>query len=98
VKTPDPVAVLGQRVLFLAGIVEVAVLCNWSLKDIHKLKCHAHDRLVDIDNLRYDLIEASEEAEDSEQGEERANYMWYALMEQLRKDLSLILGVKIKYI
>ena len=97
-KTPDPVAVLGQRVLFLAGIVEVAVLCNWGLADIYKLRCHAHDRLIEIDNLRYDLIDASEEIEDDTSGEERANYVWHALMEQLRKDLSLILGVKIKYI
>ena len=96
-ESPNPVAVLEQRVTFLASIVEVAQLCNWSSKDIQRLKNHVHEQLVAIDNTRYDLIEAGEEVND-EYNEERANFMWHALMEQLRKDLSLILGVKIKYI
>ncbi len=96
-ESPNPVAVLEQRVTFLASIVEVAQLCNWSLKDIQRLKNHVHDQLIAIDNARYTLIEAGED-EDDDYSEERANFMWHALMEQLRKDLSLILGVKIKYV
>ena len=96
-ESPNPVAVLEQRVTFLASIVEVAQLCNWSLKDIQRLKDHVHEQLVAIDNTRYTLIEAGE-IEGDEYNEERANFMWHALMEQLRKDLSLILGVKIKYV
>jgi len=98
VETPDPVAVLEQRVMFLASIVDVAQLCNWSIKDIQVLKNHVHDYLIDIDNIRYDLIEQGEEAEDDVYSEEKANYVWHHLMEQLRRDLSLILGVKIKYV
>ncbi len=96
-ETPNPVAVLEQRVLFLASIVEVAQLCNWTENEIQRLKNHVNDQLITIDNTRYDLIETADD-EDDEYGEERANYVWHALMEQLRKDLSMILGVKIKYI
>lgn len=97
-ETPNPVAVLEQRIEFLIGVIEVAQLCNWSSKDIQELKEHTFDRLVEIDNIRYDLIMWGEEVANNEYSEERANYMWNVLMEQLRKDLSLILGVKIKYV
>ena len=96
-ESPNPVAVLEQRITFLASIIEVAQLCNWTSKDIQTLKNHVNDQLIAIDNTRYDLLESSE-AEDDDYGEERANFLWHALMEQLRKDLSLILGVKIKYV
>jgi hypothetical protein len=98
VETPDPVTTLEQRVTFLASIVEVAQLCNWSTKDIQALKNRVHVWLIEIDNIRYDLIEEGEEVGDEVHSEEKANYVWNSLMEQLRKDLSLILGVKIKYI
>lgn len=98
-EAPNPVAVLAQRVVFLNSIVEVAQLCNWSSKDIQTLRDHVHDRLIEIDNIRYDLIEWGDNSEDDEEFTElKANYVWYALMEQLRKDLSLILGVKVKYV
>ena len=96
-ETPNPVAVLEQRIMFLASIVQVALLCNWSEKDIQRLREHVNDRLIAIDNLRYDLIEQGEE-ESEEYSEETANFLWHTFMEQLRKDLSLILGVKIKYV
>lgn len=96
-ETPNPIAVLEQRIIFLTSIVEVAQLCNWTKNDIQKLKEHVNEQLISIDNVRYDLIEKGEEVED-EYSEERADFMWHALMEQLRKDLSLILGVKIKYV
>jgi len=98
VETPNPVAVLEQRILFLKSIVEVALLCNWTKNEIQRLRNHVNDQLIAIDNTRYDLIEAGEEEEGDDFSEETANYVWHALMEQLRKDLSLILGVKIKYI
>lgn len=96
-ESPNPVAVLEQRITFLASIIEVAQLCNWMPKDVQTLKNHVNDQLIVIDNTRYDLLESSE-AEDDEYGQERADFLWHALMEQLRKDLSLILGVKIKYV
>ncbi len=96
-EAPNPIAVLEQRIVFLTSIIEVAQLCNWTKNDIQKLKERVNEQLISIDNVRYDLIEMGEEAED-DYSEERANFMWHALMEQLRKDLSLILGVKIKYI
>ncbi len=96
-EAPNPVAVLEQRITFLASIIEVAQLCNWMPKDVQALKNHVNDQLISIDNTRYDLLESSE-AEDDEYGEERADLLWHSLMEQLRKDLSLILGVKIKYV
>jgi len=97
VEAPNPVAVLEQRITFLASIIQVAQLCNWTSKDIQTLKNHVNDQLIAIDNTRYDMIESSE-TENDEYSEERANFLWHALMEQLRKDLSLILGVKIKYV
>ena len=96
-EAPNPVAVLEQRITFLASIIQVAQLCNWTSKDIQTLKNHVNDQLIAIDNTRYDMIESSE-TENDEYSEERANFLWHALMEQLRKDLSLILGVKIKYV
>ena len=96
-EAPNPVVVLEQRAIFLASIVEVARLCNWSSKDIQRLKNRVHGRLINIDNGRYDLIERAEE-EGDEYGEEGADALWHAAMEVLRKDLSLVLGVKIKYI
>ena len=49
-----------------------------------------------LEDLKVKYASAEEDGDDY--GEERANYVWHALMEQLRKDLSLILGVKIKYV
>jgi len=97
VETPNPVAVLEQRAVFLKSIEDVAGLCNWNKKDIRTLKQNIHERLIGIDNIRFDLIEWGIE-ENETHGEERANYVWQSLMEQLRKDLSLILGVKVRYI
>ena len=97
-ETPNPVAVLEQRIIFLTSIVEVAQACNWSVKDIQVLKEYVHGYLIDIDNIRYDLMEEPEETEEEAHSEEKANYVWHVLMEQLRTELSLILGVKIKYI
>ena len=96
-EAPNPVAVLEQRITFLASIVQVANQCNWASKDIQMLKNYINDQLIAIDNTRYDMIESSE-TEGGDYSEEKANFLWHALMEQLRKDLSLILGVKIKYV
>ena len=88
---PDPVATLEQRVIFLASVVEVAQLCNWRQVDILRLKEHVHGRLVDMDNLRYDIMEETEDYD-------LAIEVWDSYAEQLRKSLSLILGIKIKYV
>jgi hypothetical protein len=90
-EAPNPVAALEQRAVFLASVEEVAQLCNWSVSDISRLKAHVHNRLIEMDNLRYDVMEETEDYE-------LAAEIWHSYAELLRKSLSLILGIKIKYV
>ena len=90
-ESPNPVAALEQRAVFLASVVEVARLCNWSDLEASKLKEHIHGCLIEMDNIRYDIVEETQDCE-------LAGEMWRCYAESLRKSLSLILGIKIKYV
>lgn len=87
----NPVKQLQQRADFLEGILEVAKLCNWSDKEMEDLQDQLLEELAYIDNLMYDVYEETE-------NRHLAMAVWEASMENLRRWLSLILGVKIKYV
>jgi hypothetical protein len=87
----DPVSVLEQRVDFLESIKRIAELCNWSKTDTDDLKVYVNNRLITIDNILFDVYEKT------------GDYIlgcsiWEDNMENLRHWLSLVFGVKIKYI
>ncbi len=85
------VSILQQRVDFLEGIAEVARDCNWTDEEIQGLLEHLTKELIDIDNLLYDVYEQTF-------NKEVAFLVWESRMENLRHWLSLILGIKIKYV
>lgn len=87
----DPVSVLEQRLEFLQGLVEIATLCNWTEKEILDLTDYIHNELIRIDNLTFDVYEQSED-------EDEAYSVWDSEMEDLRHWLSLVLGIKIRYV
>ena len=87
----SPTWVLLQRQEFLAGIEEIARLCNWSDKDVQELKEHLWDELIKIDNNLYGVYEYT-------QNGFVARVYWESQMEDLRRWLSLIMGIKIKYV
>ncbi len=85
------VSILQQRVDFLEGIAEVARDCNWPDEEIQRLLEYLTGELIDIDNLLYDVYEQTF-------NKEVAFLVWESRMENLRHWLSLILGIKIKYV
>lgn len=85
------VSVLEQRIDFLDGITEVAKDCNWSNRKISELLDYLIQELIDIDNFLYDIYEETE-------NRYLAFLTWENQMEDLRHWLSLILGIRIKYI
>ena len=85
------VSILQQRVDFLEGIADVAKDCNWTDAENQELLENLTEELVDIDNLLYDLYEKTFH-------KEVAFLVWESRMEDLRHWLSLILGIKIKYV
>jgi len=85
------VSILQQRVDFLDGIAEVAKDCNWTDEETQGLLEHLTEELIDIDNLLYDVYEQTLNTE-------VAFLVWESRMENLRHWLSLILGIKIKYV
>lgn len=87
----DTVAVLEQRLDFLESIVEVATQCNWAPDTIQELRDYLLEEVIKIDNLMFDVYEQTEDPK-------LAYLIWDGHMEDLRHWLSLILGVKIKYI
>ena len=85
------VSILQQRVDFLEGIADVAKDCNWADEKVQELLDHLVEELIDIDNLLYDVYEQT-------WNREVAFLAWESRMEDLRHWLSLILGIKIKYV
>ncbi len=87
----DAVFVLEQRLEFLEDIAETAALCNWTPSRIQELHDYLLDEVIKIDNLLFDVYEATEDPE-------LACLVWEAHMEDLRYWLGLILGIKIKFV
>lgn len=87
----NPVQQLGMRVEFLQGILDVAQLCNWTDKELEDLQELLLQELIAIDNLMYDVYEETRDRD-------LASAVWDSALENLRRWLSLILGIRIKYI
>lgn len=87
----NPTWVLQQRQEFLEGIEEIARLCNWPDKDVQELKEHLWDSLIEIDNGLYSVYEHTNDGL-------VARLSWESEMEELRRWLSLIMGIKIRYV
>ena len=85
------VSILEQRVDFLEGIAEVAKDCNWTDEQTQGLLDYLVEELIDIDNLLYDVYEETEDRD-------TAFIVWEDRMEDLRHWLSLVLGIRIKYV
>ena len=86
-----PVHQLQMRLEFMQGILEVALLCNFTKEQLEEIQSILLEELAYIDNLMYEVYEQT-----GERGVAAA--VWEASMEQLRRWLSLITGIKIKYI
>jgi hypothetical protein len=86
-----PVEVLEQREEFLESVREIARLCYWSDQDINELSNKLWDDLVKIDN---DMFVTYERTRDRK----LAYRQWETQTEDLRRWLSLILGIKITYV
>ncbi len=87
----DTVAVLEQRLEFLEGVMDIATSCNWSSKKIQELHDYLLDEVIKIDNLLFDVYEETDNPK-------LAYLTWESHMEDLRYWLSLVLGIKIKFI
>jgi hypothetical protein len=87
----DTVSVLEQRLEFLESITEVATNCNWAPERIRELHDYLLDEVIKIDNLMFDTYEET-------QDHELAYLVWEGHMEDLRRWLGLILGIKIKFV
>ncbi len=85
------VTILQQRVEFLDGIAEVAKACNWPDLEVQELLDYLNEQLIDIDNLLYETMEETEDSGFS-------FMVWESRMEDLRHWLSMVLGIKIKYV
>lgn len=86
-----PVHQLQMRLEFMQGILEVGLLCNFTKEQLEEIQSILLEELAYIDNLMYEVFEQTGERE-------IAFAVWNASMERLRRWLSLITGVKIKYI
>jgi hypothetical protein len=87
----NTVAVLEQRLEFLEGIIDVATNCNWAPAQVKELHDYLLDEVIKIDNLMFDIYEDTEDPD-------LAYLIWEGHMEDLRHWLSLVLGIKIKFI
>ena len=87
----DPVETLRHRQEFIEGVCELARLCNWGDSQIQELGKQLWEELVQVDN---DTLSKMGEGEDDEE----AYRVWEVGMEKIRYWLTLILGIRIKYV
>jgi hypothetical protein len=87
----DTVSLLEQRLGFLEGMKETARLCNWTEEEVEDLALLVLEEIIRIDNLLFDTYEATE-------NRDLAVAVWDASMEDLRHWLSLILGIRVKFV
>lgn len=86
-----PVEILERRAYFLEAVVELARSCNWPDNKTDELKEYIHEELIRIDNLLFNIYEDT-------QDKEIAYMVWEGEMEDLRRWLSMILEIRLKYI
>jgi len=75
---------------FITGLSEIARLCNWSPREIEGLREQLWKEIVRIDNQFFEVCKRTDDFY-------VANLVWEKQMEELRRWLSLILGIKIRY-
>lgn len=80
-----------MRLEFMQGILEVGLFCNFTKEKLEEIQDILLEELAYIDNLMYEVYEQTNERT-------MAFAVWDASMERLRRWLSLITGIKIKYI
>ena len=80
-----------MRLEFMQGILEIGWLCNFPKEKLEEIQGILWEELTYIDNLMYDVYEQTENVD-------IAFVVWNAYMETLRRWLTLMTGVKIKYI
>jgi len=87
----NPVTVLIQRREFLEGVKEIARLCNWNAEEVDNLTELVWKELIVIDNHMFEIYTQTHNPT-------LAWYEWETKTEELRQWLSLMFGIKIKYI
>jgi hypothetical protein len=87
----NTISVLERRLEFLEGLMEIATSCNWSSDQISELHDYVLEEIINIDNLMLDTCEATHDPE-------LAQLVWEGHMEDLRHWLSLVLGIRIKFV
>jgi len=87
----DPALTLIQREAFLQDTLEIARLCHWNEKQLKGLKSYIWQKLVEVDNKIIDVLEQSND-------EIEALNIWTEGMEEIRYSVSLMLGIKIRYL
>lgn len=87
----DPALTLIQREAFLQDTLELARLCNWSEDQIKGLRKYIWQKMVETDNK---IIHSLEQHNDQME----ALSIWTDGMEQIRYSVSLMLGIKIRYL
>ena len=86
----DPVEILEQRAFFLEAVTDLAKFCNWTDTRTEELKEYVHEELIRIDNLLFNIYEDT-------QDREIAYMLWEEELEDLRRWLSMVLGIRIRY-
>jgi hypothetical protein len=80
-----------MRLDFLLGVLEIGVLCNFNKKKLEEIQEILLKELSYVDNLMYEVYEQTGRRD-------VAFCAWDARMEGIRRWLSLITEVKIKYV
>ena len=86
----DPVYQLEMRLEFIHGVLEVGFLCNFNKKRLEEIQEILLEELSFVDNHMYEVFEQTGDRE-------IAVDVWEEGMEGIRRWLSLITGIKIKY-
>jgi len=86
----DPVHQLEMRLEFIQGVLEIAFLCNFDKEKLEEIQKILLIELSRVDNLMYEVYEQTGRRD-------VAAAVWEAGMEGVRRWLSLITGIKIKY-
>jgi len=87
----DTVGILEQRAEFLENMRGVAIQCGWLPQDVQELYEYLLAEVIKIDNLMFDVHEETDDPR-------LAYLIWEGHMEDLRRWLTLVLGVKIEFV
>jgi hypothetical protein len=80
-----------MRLEFIQGVLEIGALCNFTQEQLDEIQGLLLEELAHIDNLMYDVYLQTGQRD-------VAFAVSEACMEKLRRWLSLITGIKVKYV